>query len=108
VITGLPAGSTLSAGRPEANGWRLRDLLAEGWTHADAVIGNVTIGDSALADATLAEGAKQFIVVEAKLFSPLSPRVTNASYFDQAARQTLLERRLHAHRTEREKFTREL
>jgi hypothetical protein len=28
----------------------------------------------------------QFIVVEAKLFSPLSPRVTHAAYFDQAAR----------------------
>ncbi len=32
------------------------------------------------------EDSTQFIVTEAKLFSPLSPRVTNASYFDQAAR----------------------
>jgi hypothetical protein len=62
------------------------DRLAEGWTHADGVIGNVVIGDSALANTKLADGAVQFIVTEAKLFSPLSGRVTNAPDFDQAAR----------------------
>lgn len=62
------------------------DRLAEGWTHADGVIGHVSIGDSALADTKLAKDAMQFLVTEAKLFSPLSPRVTNAAYFDQAAR----------------------
>ena len=62
------------------------DPLGEGWTHADGVIGNVTIGISALADAKLLPDATQFIVTEAKLFSPLSPRVTHAAYFDQAAR----------------------
>lgn len=39
-----------------------------------------------MANTKLAQGATQFIVTEAKLFSPLSPRVTNAAYFDQAAR----------------------
>jgi len=62
------------------------DQLAEGWTHADGVIGHVTIGDSALADTKLVAGATQLVVTEAKLFSRLSARVKNAAYFDQAAR----------------------
>jgi hypothetical protein len=65
---------------------RRRDPLAEGWTHADGIIGHFLIGTTAFANATLARGATQFVVTEAKLFSLLSPRVTNASYFDQAAR----------------------
>jgi hypothetical protein len=63
-----------------------RDPLAEGYSHADAVIGNVSIGKAALANAALAEDAEQLVVTEAKLFSRLSSRVTNAAYFDQAAR----------------------
>jgi hypothetical protein len=62
------------------------DSLAEGWTHADGIIGHVMIGEGALANTKLVDDAQQFLVTEAKLFSPLSPRVTNASYFDQAAR----------------------
>ncbi len=62
------------------------DHLAEGWTHADGIIGHVTIGSGALANAALAKDASQFIVIEAKLFSPLSPSVTHAPAFDQAAR----------------------
>jgi hypothetical protein len=62
------------------------DRLAEGWTHADGVVGHVTIGDSGLANAALANGPTQLVVTEAKLFSRLSSGVTNASYFDQAAR----------------------
>ena len=65
---------------------RRGDRLAEGWTHADGVIGHFVIGGAALADTTLAANAIQFVVTEAKLFSPLSPGVTNARYFDQAAR----------------------
>lgn len=34
----------------------------------------------------LAEGATHFVVVEAKMFSGLSSGVTNAPYYDQAAR----------------------
>jgi hypothetical protein len=62
------------------------DKLAEGWTHADGVVGHVMIGDAALANTKLLDHATQFIVTEAKLFSPLSSGVRNASYFDQAAR----------------------
>jgi hypothetical protein len=62
------------------------DVLAEGWTHADGVIGQITIGQAALADAEPLADASQLLITEAKLFSPLSRRVTNAAYFDQAAR----------------------
>jgi hypothetical protein len=65
---------------------RRGDQLAEGWTHADAVIGQVSIGDAALADTKLLTNATQLLVTEAKLFSPLSPGVTRAAYYDQAAR----------------------
>jgi hypothetical protein len=60
--------------------------LAEGWTRADAVIGHVQIGNIGRADVKLADNASQFVVPEAKLFSPLSPGVENARDFDQAAR----------------------
>src|SRR5262249_51109438 len=62
------------------------DQLAEGWTHADGIIGHVTIESGALANAALAKDASQLIVTEAKLFSPLSAGVTHARAFDQAAR----------------------
>lgn len=62
------------------------DRLAEGWTHADGVIGHVAIGSAALADTRLNPDAEQFVVTEAKLFSPLSSGVRHASYYDQAAR----------------------
>ncbi len=62
------------------------DDLAEGWTHADGVVGHVVIGDAALADTTLTPNATQLLVIEAKLFSRLSPRVTHAVGYDQAAR----------------------
>src|SRR5687768_1700580 len=38
------------------------DMLAEGWTHADGVIGHVSIGSAALADTRLEAGATQFVV----------------------------------------------
>jgi hypothetical protein len=63
-----------------------RDNLAEGYTHADGVVGHVTIGTGALANTTLVDGASQFLVTEAKLFSPLSAGVTHARDFDQTAR----------------------
>lgn len=62
------------------------DKLAESWTHADGVIGKFSIGENADGDLTLSNKAKQIVVVEAKMFSKLSPGVTNASYYDQAAR----------------------
>ncbi len=62
------------------------DKLAESWTHADGVIGHFSIGDNGAGDLSLLPEAKQFIVTEAKMFSKLSSRVTNAGYYNQAAR----------------------
>lgn len=62
------------------------DENAEGWTHADGVIGHFTVGENALTNAVLNKDAKQFVVIEAKLFSRLATRVTKAAGFDQAAR----------------------
>lgn len=62
------------------------DNLAESWTHADGVIGHFEIGKGADGDLTLKEGATQLVVTEAKMFSKLSSGVTNAKYFNQAAR----------------------
>ena len=62
------------------------DVLAEGWTHADGVVGHLAIGSGAMANVSLTKGALQFVVTEAKMFSPLSQGGTHARDFDQAAR----------------------
>ena len=62
------------------------DRLAESWTHADGVVGHFRVGDRSKAGLSLLPRATQFVVLEAKMFSGLSPGVTNAHYFDQAAR----------------------
>jgi hypothetical protein len=62
------------------------DPLAEGWTHADGAIGHFDIGDAGKGDLALRHDAEQLVIVEAKMFAGLSPGVTNADYFDQAAR----------------------
>jgi len=62
------------------------DKLAESWTHADGVVGHFEIGKNADGDLTLNEGAIQLVVTEAKMFSKLSAGVTNAKYYNQAAR----------------------
>jgi hypothetical protein len=62
------------------------DLLAESRTHADGVIGHFTIGDPGAAGLTLSPDARQFIVIEGKLFNRLSAGVKNAPFYDQAAR----------------------
>jgi len=83
-----------------------KDQLAEGWTHADGVVGHVAIGESALADTRLDAGATQMLVMEAKLFSPLSAGVKNAGYFDQAARNVAcLAEVLHRAARRPEQFT---
>ena len=63
-----------------------RDPLGESWTHADGVVGHVKIGMGGRTDVRLADGATQFVVLEAKMFSKLSSGVTHARYYDQAAR----------------------
>lgn len=62
------------------------DRLAESWTHADAAIGHFRIGNGGKANLSLLADATSLIIIEAKMFSRLSQRVTNAEYFDQAAR----------------------
>src|SRR3990172_7415404 len=62
------------------------DPLAEASTHVDGVIGHFSIGKTGKADLSLQPDARQFVVLEAKLFSGLASKVKNASYFDQAAR----------------------
>lgn len=62
------------------------DLLAETRTHADGVIGHFAIGDQQRAGLGLLPGARQLVVLEAKLNNPLSAGVKNAPFFDQAAR----------------------
>lgn len=62
------------------------DKLSESRTHADGVIGHFDIGNKGKADFELHSNATQFIVLEAKMSSGLSSGVSNAPYFDQAAR----------------------
>jgi len=62
------------------------DPLAEASTHVDGVIGHFSIGKTGKADLSLQPDARQFVVLEAKLFSGLAPGVAKARYYDQAAR----------------------
>ncbi|MHC4143595.1 MAG: hypothetical protein ACYSUD_02335 [Planctomycetota bacterium] len=62
------------------------DKLAESWTHADGAIGHFQIGDNGSGDLSLRDEASQFVVTEAKIFSKLAAYVTNADFFNQAAR----------------------
>ena len=62
------------------------DKHAEGYTHADGVIGQFRIGETGQAELTLETDAQQFIVVEAKMFSGLSKGTTHARTYNQAAR----------------------
>ena len=62
------------------------DKLAESWTHADGVIGHFQIGANGSGDLSLQDEASQLVVTEAKMFSKLSAGVTNAKYYNQAAR----------------------
>ena len=79
--------------------WR-GDDRAESWTHADAAIGHFRIGGSGQGDLVLAEEADQLVIIEAKMFSPLSDRTKNAPGFDQASRSVacLVEALVHARR----------
>ena len=62
------------------------DDKAEGWTHADGVIGQFAIREGSRAEPLFSPAASQFVVTEAKLYSPLSAGTTHARWYDQAAR----------------------
>ena len=65
---------------------RGRHGVAVGKTMADAVIGHVRVAPTGKGYAAVEPGAKHFMVVEAKLWSRLSPGVRHDQEFDQAAR----------------------
>ncbi|NQT38656.1 MAG: hypothetical protein HQ581_14260 [Planctomycetes bacterium] len=62
------------------------DDLAEGHTRADAVVGHVAIDEHTKRGLILTPKAKQFVVLEAKVYSELRPGTTNAPGYDQAVR----------------------
>lgn len=63
-----------------------KDSLGESWTHSDAIIGHFQIGQGGRADVKLSRRATHLVCTEAKMFSKLSPGVTHARYYHQAAR----------------------
>ncbi len=72
---------------PTPFGSRYRgDQLAESRTNADGVIGHFVVGSEGKTDFVLLQNATQFIVLEAKMFSRLSPGIKNAPNYDQVAR----------------------
>lgn len=62
------------------------DKQAERHTHADGVVGNVAIDKLTKRGLELSPDARQFVVIESKLFSDLSSGTTNAVDYDQAVR----------------------
>ena len=58
----------------------------EGTTHADGVIGHFSVRSGTRSGIKLCDGAKQLVVVEAKMLSGLSKGTTYAQGYDQAAR----------------------
>lgn len=61
------------------------DGRAEGWTHADGIVGHFLVRPER-GDIALETSARQLTVTEAKMASLLSPGTKNAPEFDQAAR----------------------
>lgn len=62
------------------------DPLAEKHTHADGAIGHFAIGKTGRTDLCLDPDAEHLVIAEAKMFSRLKEDVTNAPFYDQAAR----------------------
>lgn len=62
------------------------DGLAEGYTHADGIIGHFAVSPGERSEIRLKREATQLVVIEAKMGSPLSSGTKNAPGYDQAAR----------------------
>lgn len=62
------------------------DDLAEGFTNVDGVIGHFDFRSDTKAGLRISANCRQLVVVEAKISSNLSSRVSNATGYDQAAR----------------------
>jgi hypothetical protein len=62
------------------------DPLAETHSHADGAVGHLGIGLDTKSGLMLNACGTQFVIIEAKISSPLRGGTTRAKYFDQAAR----------------------
>ena len=62
------------------------DPLAESLTHVDGVIGHFIIRSGTKTGLVLTTNSKQFVVIEAKMFSLLTRGIKNAHFYDQATR----------------------
>ena len=62
------------------------DELAETYTHADGVVGHIRVRAGTKTGLEITPDGKQFVVLEAKMFSPLSAGTRRAPFYDQAAR----------------------
>ena len=62
------------------------DSLAESSTHLDAAIGHFDFQPGTKAGLRLTADSTQFVVIEAKMSASLSPGITHAKGYDQAAR----------------------
>ena len=63
-----------------------RKPYRESGTRSDGVIGQIKIRENTKAGLRLTEEARQFVVIEAKMKSGLSPDIENADFYDQASR----------------------
>lgn len=63
-----------------------KDQLAESCTHLDGVVGYFRFTPNTKTGLELLSDSKQFIAIEAKMYSPLSRGIKNADFYDQAAR----------------------
>lgn len=75
---------------------RRGDPLAEGFTHADGIVGHFAVR-RARGDVEIEPNARQLLVIEAKLGSPLSSGTRRAPEFDQAARNVACLAHIGAH-----------
>ena len=62
------------------------DKLAESYTRADGIIGNIAVDGVGRTDIRLIDPCEQFVVLEAKLFSRLSGSTTRVPGYNQVAR----------------------
>lgn len=62
------------------------DKTGEAYSHADGVYGHITVGKAGKGDIALKEPFRQFVVLEAKLFSKVASGTTNAPGYNQVAR----------------------
>jgi len=65
---------------------RRGDARAESRTHVDGLLGHLHVGAAGKTDISIRSDATQLVVIEAKIYAPLSPGTRNAPGYGQAAR----------------------